>query len=116
MAKRRRTKRETRGGGEAAPKTVGELRKLLARLGTPWEPDPRLSDDEPIPRFPMGGDASVSPVGRPLPQGKAIDAIRRDPPLNPHLREIWLAQGLLRRTESARSTAKTKARRPSGQG
>ena len=29
-----------------APKTYGELRKMLAELGNPWLPDPTLSDDE----------------------------------------------------------------------
>jgi hypothetical protein len=114
VAKKRVRKRQARA--DRAPKTIGDLRKLLARLGNPWQPDPRLSDAEPIPQFPTGGDGTMDPVGQVLPKGGALDAIRKDPPSNPHLRDLWIERGLIRRSDKRQKRATKKIRRPVGRG
>jgi hypothetical protein len=106
MANRSRiTRPGKRKGPDHPPKTIGDLRKLLSQLGNPWQPDPRLSDAEPIPQFPTGGDGTMEPVGQVLPKGRAINSIRKDPPLNPHLREVWIERGLLPRSDKRRKSA-----------
>ena len=37
---------------------------MLAELGDPWSPDPTVSDDEPLPEFPTGGDGEYEPADR----------------------------------------------------
>jgi hypothetical protein len=113
MAKKRVRKAHTRA--DRPPKTIGDLRKLLSKMGNPWQPDPRLSDAEPIPQFPTGGDGTFDAVGHVLPKGGAIEAIRKVPPSNPHLRDLWIERGLMRRSAKTRKAVK-KSRRPVGQG
>jgi|SoiMethySBSTD1v2_1073268.scaffolds.fasta_scaffold3481595_1 hypothetical protein len=45
--------------GPSEPRTVGELRRRLAQMGYPWEVQPSLSDDDPLPMPPRGGDGSA---------------------------------------------------------
>lgn len=97
------------------PKTIGDLRKLLADLGDPWHPDPRLSDEEMIPVFPTGGDGIEEPPGRMLPKGGIIDFLKKTPPSNPFLREVWKERGLLDEPDKPRARS-TKQRRPEGSG
>jgi hypothetical protein len=108
--------RKSQARADRAPKTIGELRQLLSRLGNPWAPDPRLSDSEPIPQFPTGGDGRMDPVGNVVPKGGVIDAVREDPPSNPHLRDLWIERGLIGPPEKPRKRAVKKLRRPVGNG
>jgi hypothetical protein len=87
------------GRGEA-PRTIGELRRLLAEMGDPWQPDPSLSDEEPIPQFATGGDETEEPAGEVLGPDELIDFLRREPPSNPFLREVWRREGLLDDTDN----------------
>jgi hypothetical protein len=97
------------------PATIGELRKLLAKMGNPWQPDPRLSDDEPMPTYPTGGDGSTEPVGQVVPEGMALDHIKAEPPTNPFLLEVWKKHGLYDKPrEPGRSH--TKPEMPDGNG
>lgn len=111
---RKRAKPEHRRG-RAAPKTFGELRKLLAELGNPWSPDPARSDDEPIPAYTTGGDGTREPVGELLPIRGVFAFLKRFPPSNTLLREVWRERGLLdeSRIESKR---RIKPRPPTGTG
>lgn len=114
MAKKRTRKRDS--GGDRPPHTIGDLRKLLARLGNPWQPDPGLSDAEPIPQFPTGGDGTMEPVGQAVPKGRLIEAIRKDPPSNPHLRDVWIQRGLIRQSSESPKPSTRKLRRRDGKG
>ena len=51
-----------------ALRTYGELRKLLAAAGDPWQPGPTKSDDEPLPEYPTGGDGKYEPRGVQKPE------------------------------------------------
>lgn len=116
MVKRSRPRKRD-AAADHRPKTIGDLRKLLSKIGNPWQPNPRLSDAEPIPEFPTGGDGNMDPVGAALPRSRAIDAIRKEPPSNPHLRNIWIERGLLRPSENLRKKSTSrKSRRPDGGG
>jgi hypothetical protein len=98
-----------------APKTYGELRKMLAELGDPWSPDPRVSDDEPLPEFPTGGDGEYEPSDRTV-AGDALIAVLKDrPPSNPELQAVWRDEGLLAEggTGSAHARAKRSRRKRS---
>jgi hypothetical protein len=86
--------RKSRARGEP-PKTIGELRKMLAKLGDPWRPDPTLSDGEPIPKFPTGGDNIKEAAGKIVPEGRLIEVLKKNPPSNPFLRDTWKKHGLL---------------------
>src|SRR5262245_7622981 len=79
-----------------APKTYGDLRRLLAAAGDPWQPDATRSNDEPLPRYPTGGDGRAEPASRTLGRG-GVDAILRKatPPANPDLRAVWRDEGLV---------------------
>lgn len=90
-------------GSEDAPKTIGDLRKLLADMGNPWQPDPSLSDEEPIPQFATGGDGTEEPPGEVLSPDELIDFLKREPPSNPFLREVWRKEGLLDETDRGES-------------
>jgi hypothetical protein len=94
------------GLSKRAPKTFGELRKVLAELGEPWIPDPSISDDEPIRAYPTGGDGVYQPPDAVLPEGGVIEAIQRLPPTNPDLRAEWVEEGLLGELEGAAPGAK----------
>jgi hypothetical protein len=81
--------------GTAGPKTYGELRRLLAELGNPWEPDPTISDDQPLPEYPTGGDGRTEPIGTVIPQDGVIEFLKGDPPSNLQLRDVWREENLL---------------------
>jgi hypothetical protein len=82
------------------PKTIGELRRRLAELGNPWEVDPRLNDDDPLPDPPRGGQREEDiPEEARLP---TLDpdtdlhaVISGEQPANPFLRTRWEEAGLL---------------------
>ena len=85
------------------PRTIGELRARLERLGNPWSVDPRLADEEPIPDLPRGGlepgqgPAEVEP---PAPfEGDLERMLSESPPTNPLLRRRWAEAGLLEPTD-----------------
>jgi hypothetical protein len=94
-----------------APKTYGDLRKLLRDLGDPWRPDPTVSDDEPLPDYPTGGDGRYEPSDRVLPDDGVNAVLERSPPANPALREVWREEGLLPEADSTRAPARPKRSR-----
>jgi hypothetical protein len=82
------------------PETVGELRRRLAELGNPWTVDPELTDEDPLPEYPRGGqeDADVPPEFRTAatePTADLRDLLSQEPPANPFLRARWAEEGLL---------------------
>jgi hypothetical protein len=82
------------------PKTIGELRQRLAELGNPWEVDPRLNDDDPLPDPPRGGQREEDiPEEARLPtldpDTDLHDVISGEPPANAFLRARWEEAGLL---------------------
>jgi hypothetical protein len=84
-------------------KTIGELKKVLAEQGDPWTVDPRLSDDEPLPDLPRGGQAEedIPRADRIKPIGRDVDireVIGKDPPSNPWLVLRWIEAELLDRS------------------
>lgn len=86
------------------PKTIGELRKCLAELGNPWTVDPRLSDDDPLPDYPRGGqrEEEIPEEYRlaPLESGADLQSlIAAQPPANPFLRLRWAEAGMLSQDE-----------------
>lgn len=86
------------------PKTIGELRQRLAELGNPWEVDPRLNDDDPLPDPPRGGqhEEEVLEEARLTstePGIDLLDLIASEPPANPFLRARWLEAGMLNQEE-----------------
>jgi hypothetical protein len=91
-----------------APKTYGELRKMLAELGDPWSPDPTVSDDEPLPEFPTGGDGEYEPSDRTVAGDALIALLKAQPPSNPELRAVWRDEGLLAEGEGGSSRARAK--------
>jgi len=107
--------RKRQGGKHDPPKTIGDLRHLLSQLGDPWRPDPRLSDDEPIPEFPTGGDGTKEPPGKLLPKRGVIDFLKKDLPSNPFLREVWKERGILGKSDKPRKS-RLKSRQPGGSG
>lgn len=84
------------------PATYGDLRKLLATAGDPWEPDPTKADEEELPVFPTGGDGVYEPASRTLGKG-GVDKLLAEasPPSNPDLRAEWREEGLLPEDEAA---------------
>ena len=86
--------------GERGPKTFGELRRLLEKLGDPWQPDPASPDDEPLPVYPTGGDGIYEVGDRLLPEGGVADRLKEHPPANPDLRAVWRSAGLLDEPET----------------
>jgi hypothetical protein len=77
--------------------TIGDLRKRLRSLGTPWEPDPMLSDDDPIPQYPTGGDGTAGAPGE-LAADEDLDELltkQGAPPSNVELRKVWRKAKLL---------------------
>jgi hypothetical protein len=83
-----------------APRTVGELRQQLRERGEPWEPNPRLRDEEPLPDPPRGGlDPSEAPEENQEPKpfdGDLEELLRESPPANPLVRERWQDLDLLK--------------------
>jgi len=87
-----------------APKTIGELRRRLDELGNPWEVDPRLNDDDPLPDPPRGGqreeDIPEEAQFQSLESGTDLQGLIADePPANPFLRARWVEAGLLNQDE-----------------
>lgn len=84
------------------PTTYGDLRKLLAAAGDPWEPDPTKADEEELPVYPTGGDGVYEPDSRTLGEG-GVDKLLAEtpPPSNPDLRAEWREEGLLPQDEVA---------------
>lgn len=86
------------------PKTIGELRRWLAQLGNPWEVDPQLGDDEPLPNPTRGGqsEAEIPEQDRPVPlapHADIVQVIAAEPPANPFLRLRWADLGILSRED-----------------
>jgi hypothetical protein len=86
------------------PRTVGELRRQLRESGEPWEPNPRLRDEEPLPMPARGGlEPGEGPPETEQPQpfeGDLEELLRESPPANPFVRERWQEQELLRDDEA----------------
>jgi hypothetical protein len=92
---------------EDVPKTVGELRRRLAKMGNPWEVDPRLGDDDPLPDPPRGGqlDEEIPDEDRLKALESEADLrglIATSPPANPFLRARWAEAGILTQNEVER--------------
>jgi len=83
---------------EPAPPTAGEIRKALDEMGNPWTVDPDISDDEPLPDFPRGGEMPDElPIARSAfvsEEADLTDILRQHPPTNPFLRARWEELGL----------------------
>jgi hypothetical protein len=81
------------------PRTIGELRRQLRDRREPWEPNPRLRDEEPLPTPARGGlEPGEGPLksNEPEPfEGDLGEVLRKSPPANPFLRERWRDQELL---------------------
>jgi hypothetical protein len=82
------------------PRTVGDVRRLLAELGNPWTVDPSLADDDPIPDYHRGGQPENEiPAGLlppPLAPGADLtERISAVPPANRWLRARRAELGLL---------------------
>jgi len=79
------------------PADVGELRRRLERLGQPWNALPHLTDEDPLPDPPRGGQ----PVEPGHVQGlRAVDSqedfeavLAEAPPGNPFLAARWRELG-----------------------
>jgi hypothetical protein len=89
---------------QEVPKTIGELRQRLAELGNPWEVDPRLNDDDPLPDPPRGGqrEEDIPEEARPpsLEPGTDLHGlIAAEPPANPFLKVRWVEAGMLDQVE-----------------
>jgi hypothetical protein len=84
------------------PTTYGDLRKLLAKAGNPWEVDSMKADEEELPVYPTGGDGVYEPDSRTLGEG-GVDKLLggASPPSNPDLRAEWREEGLLPEDEAA---------------
>lgn len=83
------------------PKNIRELRRQLAKLGDPWSVIPQLSDDDPLPNLPRGGqsDDEVPKEHRIKPLKRGINLrrlIAAQPPANPFLRARWVEAGLIK--------------------
>lgn len=89
---------ETPEPGE--PRTVGDVRRMLAEMGNPWTVDPSFRDEDLIPDYHRGGQPLEEiPEGLlppPLPSGADVtEQIRAVPPANRWLRARWVELGLL---------------------
>jgi hypothetical protein len=98
--------------------TVGDLRKRLRALGNPWEPDPTLSDEAPLPVYPAGGDATTGGPGELAAGEKLEDVLMRlgAPPSNADLRNVWREAGLLREERRPKTAVSRKRSRPTARG
>lgn len=83
--------------GRSEPKTVGELRRTLARMGDPWEVQLSLGDDDPLPMPSRGGDGSAPLTPDTFASVDDLKhALRAGPvPTNPFLQKEWAQAGLL---------------------
>ena len=64
--------------------TAGELREILRNANAGWSVDARLSDGDPIPNHPTGGDLSQAEKVDSLPRAD-ISALLAAPTSNPYL-------------------------------
>jgi hypothetical protein len=87
---------------------------MLAERGSPWQPDPSISDHERLPVYPTGGDGVQEPVERLLPDGGVDDVLKGHPPTNPDLRAVWHAEGLLDTPDEPDASKHPAGRRRSG--
>ncbi len=95
--------------------TIGDLRKRLSALGNPWEPDPTLSDDEPMPQYPTGGDGTMDAPG--LLADDLDELLKKGaPPANAELQKLWRKAGLLGKEQSAKSKQSRKRDRSEDRG
>lgn len=80
------------------PQTAGELRRSIAAKKYKWTVDPRLRDDDPIPRYARGGQVRP-PETFPVPEIRRVAEYLADqpPPANPFLRDRWVELKLLTR-------------------
>lgn len=83
--------------------TIGELKKHIIEQGGAWEVDPRLSDDDPLPELPLGGQSEeeIPDHDRLKPAGRRFDVeemVRKDPPDNPWLLAHLVESGVLDRS------------------
>ena len=95
------------GSDDHAPKTAGELRRLLARKGIKWQVDPRLRDDDRLIVYPRGGIMQKLISGAERCTGDLVDYLRRVPPNNPFLRARWLELGILLEPDARGSAGST---------
>lgn len=98
------------------PTTVGELRRRLQVMGSPWTPLPRLNDDDPLPQPPRGGQPTepghVEGL-RPIHDSADFEAIvHSEPPTNPIVRQRWVELGLLPADRSSAAFAVSAADQP----
>ena len=84
---------------------------MLAELGDPWRPDPTVSDDEPLPEYPTGGDGKYEPADRELNEDGVMAVLKGRPPTNVDLLAVWREEGLLEDAEDAAAPAKAKRSR-----
>jgi hypothetical protein len=107
-----------RQSDDAPMVTIGDLRKRLRSLGNPWEPDPALSDDEPIPQYPTGGDEKARPPGELAADANLDELLSKlgAPPSNPDLREVWREEGLLGKGRRSNARPSSKRDRSGDQG
>lgn len=100
---------------EEAPRTFGELRRLLDGLGNPWRPDPSRSDDEQLPAYPTGGDGTYDSLGLVRSEAEVLDLLRSRPSRHPDLRDDWVEHGLLEDVAADESVpVKGRAKKPGG--
>ena len=79
------------------PRTAGELRRLIASNKCDWIVDPRLRDNDPLPKYPRGGKPEVAPQPNTILAKGLAEYLRNEPPpTNPFLRERWIALKLLK--------------------
>lgn len=78
--------------------TYGDLRRQLAKNGTPWSVDPQISDDEPLPAYPLGAlpeDMADDRAVVRVPADANIRALIGEiPPSDPGLQQRWRQVGL----------------------
>jgi len=103
---------------DTPPVTIGDLRRRLRSLGNPWEPDPTLSDDQPIPRYPTGGDGTKRGPGELAPDENLDEVLKRQgaPQSNEELREVWREKGLLEKEPRSKAEPLQKRDRSSDRG
>jgi len=78
--------------------TYGDLRRWLAENGDPWSIDQLISDDEPLPEFPLGGlpddmgeQFAMARLDSDIDVRKLITDL---PPNDPGLRQRWEEAGV----------------------
>jgi hypothetical protein len=78
---------------DSTGQTYGDLRRRLAEVGDPWTIDPVVSDDEPLPTYPLGArtdeEDEVVRQSRVDPDTDVRDIIGDLPPNDPGLSARW---------------------------